>query len=361
MISIAQPLIGKKEKEAVINVLESGNLAYNRKCKIFEQKFAKFCGVRYGVSTNSGTAGLHLALLAMDIKRGNEVITTPFSFIATANAILYVGAKPVFADIDKRTFNIDPQSIIKKITKKTRAIVVVHLYGQSCEMRTIKKIAKKYRLLILEDAAQAHGAEYNGKKVGSFGDVAVFSFYATKNMTTGEGGMIVTNSKKIAETARILCDQGQTKKYYFELLGYNYRMTEIAAVIGLQQLRKIEKINQKRIKNANYLTQKIKEKNIPVIPPYQCEKTKHVYHQYTIQCENRDEVRDYLKKNGIITGVYYPIPINSQPVYRSLGYNSKETPRARIAAKRVLSLPIHPFLQKRDLDFIVEKLTKFFI
>jgi len=360
MIQIAKPLIGKEEEQAVLDVLKSGIIAQGPKVEEFEKNFADYCTVKYAVAVHSGTAALHLALMAMDIKEGDEVITTPFSFIASANCILYVNAKPVFADIDEKTFNISPNSIIEKITDKTKAIIPVHLYGQPCDMKAIMKIAQDYNLKILEDACQAHGAEYENKWVGSFGEAAAFSFYPTKNMTTSEGGMLTTNDKDIAEKAKIFRNHGQIKRYEHEFLGYNLRMTDICAAIGIEQLKKLDKFNEKRIENAQYLSSKLKNiKGIEV--PYVADNVKHVFHQYTIKIENgiRDEVNKKLNESGIGTGIHYPIPINGQPFYKKIKCNADETPVAKEMAKKVLSLPIHSSITRENLDYITEKLDEF--
>ena len=360
MIPIAKPLIGKEEQEAVLDALKSGIVAQGPKVEEFEKNFADYCNTKYAVAVHSGTAALHLALMAIGIKEGDEVITTPFSFIASANCILYVNAKPVFADIDEKTFNISPDSIIKKITDKTKAIIPVHLYGQPCDMKAIMEIAQDRNLKILEDACQAHGADFNNKKVGSFGDASAFSFYPTKNMTTSEGGMITTNDKEFAEKAKIFRNHGQIKRYEHEFLGYNLRMTDISAAIGIEQLKKLDKFNQKRIENACYLTQKI-EKIRGINPPFILKNVKHVFHQYTIKIENgrRDEINKKLNESGIGTGIHYPILINEQPFYRKMNYNTDETPAAKEMVKKVLSLPVHPSVTKENLEYITEKLEEF--
>ncbi|CEG11019.1 conserved hypothetical protein [groundwater metagenome] len=359
MIPIANPIIEKEEEQAVLEVLRSGIIAQGPKVEEFEKNFAFYCNTEYAVAVNSGTAALHLSLMAMGIKGGDEVITTPFSFIASANSILYVNAKPVFADIDDKTFNISPESVKEKINSRTKAIIPVHLYGQPCDMKSLMEIAEDHHLMILEDACQAHGAEYENKRVGSLGNAAAFSFYPTKNMTTSEGGMITTNDKKIDENAKIFRSHGQIKRYYHEFLGYNLRMTDISAAIGVEQLKKLDKFTQKRMENARYLTQKIE--NIRGISPhYVLKNVKHVYHQYTIKIENgkRDEINKKLNESGIGTGIHYPIPINDQPFYKKLGYNADETPVAKETAKKVLSLPIHPSVTRENLDYIAEKLKE---
>ena len=253
MIPIAKPLLGKEEIDAVTEVLSSGMIAQGPKVDEFEIAFSEYTGCEYSAAVNSGTAALHIALLAHGIGKGDEVITTPFSFIATANSILYTGAKPVFADIEPDTYNIDPEKIKEKITSKTRAIIPVHLYGHPADMKAIMEIAEDSKLIVVEDACQSHGAAYNGKRVGSFGTGA-FSFYPTKNMTTSEGGMLTTNDKEIAERAKMIRAHGSKVRYLHEMLGFNLRMTDIAAAIGLVQLGKLDKFTAARQKNAEMLT-----------------------------------------------------------------------------------------------------------
>ena len=329
-------------------------IAQGPKVAEFEEKFAKWVGAKYAVATNSGTAALHVALLSCGIGPGDEVITTPFTFIATGNAIVYTGATPVFADIDLETYNIDPDTIEDLITDKTKAILPVQLYGQSADMDKIREIAKKHDLLVIEDAAQAHGAMYNDEKVGNMGDMACFSFYPTKNMTTSEGGMITTNNKELAEKARVFRAHGSNIKYKHDEIGYNFRSSDIAAAIGLAQLDKIDEFNEKRINNANYLNEGLK--NVEgVITPASPENRKHVYHQYTIRVTkgNRDDWVDILTENGIGSGIHYPIPLYNQPIYKELGFTGS-APNAELAADTVISLPAHPSLSKEDLDLVIE-------
>lgn len=357
-IPIANPIIGDEEIEEVVNVLKSGFIAQGPKVKEFEEKFGNFIDSKYAIATSSGTTALHVALLSCGIGDGDEVITTPFSFAATGNSILYTGAKPVFADIDSDTFNIDSNEIEEKITDKTKAIMPVQLYGQPSNMNPILEIAKKHDLFVIEDAAQAHGAIYKDKKVGNIGDMGCFSFYPTKNMTTSEGGMITTNNEELAKKARIFRAHGETNRYEHSVLGYNFRMTDIAAAIGVAQLKKIDEFNNKRIANAEYLTKELA--NIEEIAtPKILDNIKHVYHQYTITVKNgnRDEWVKYLNDNGVGTGIHYPIPIYKQELYNSLGYddNLKNTEKA---ANTVISLPIHPSLTKEELDTIVKTLNE---
>src|SRR3990172_6954688 len=307
MIPIAKPLIGEEEINAVTEVLRSGTIAEGQKVKDFEAEFAEYVGTSYAVAVNSGTAALHVALLAHNIGPGDEVITTPFSFVATSNSVLFTGARPVFADIDEKTFNIDPESIIEKVTSKTKAIIPVHLYGQAVDMKKIMEIAEDNDLVVIEDACQAHGATYEGKNVGSFG-TGTFSFYPTKNMTTGEGGMITTDDKNVAERAKMIRSHGSKVRYFHEMLWYNLRMTDIAAAIGLIQLGKLDDFNEARIRNAGYLNEKLNK--IPGLRlPYIDKRCGHVFHQYTVRVNSstisRDAVVSFLSKKEIKTGIYY--------------------------------------------------------
>jgi perosamine synthetase len=356
MIPISKPLLSKEEERAVKRVLNSGSLTQNEEVRKFEGEFSKYVGTKFAVATNSGTSALHTTLLSFGVGQGDEVITTPFSFIATANSILHTGAKPVFADIDEATFNVDPEKIEQKITGRTKSLLIVHLFGQPCDMKRIMELCGTHDLALVEDAAQAHGAEFNGEKVGSFG-TGCFSFYPTKNMTTGEGGMITTADEEIAEKARMIRNHGQTKKYMHDMLGYNYRMTDLAAAVGLCQLKKLDKFNSKRIKNAQFLTREI-EKIGGLITPYVMPNVKHVFHQYTIRVTedfgmSRDELKKKLGERGIDARVYYPMPIHKQPLYKKLGFHD-ELPISEKAANEVLSLPVHPALTKGDLEKIVE-------
>ena len=353
-VPIAKPIIGDKEIENVVEVLKSGMIAQGPKVEEFEQKFAEWVGAEYGIAVNSGTAALHVALLACGIGEGDEVITTPFTFIASGNSILYTGARPVFADIDMKTYTLNPDSIEDLITEKTKAIMPVQLYGQSADMDRINEIAEKYGLIVIEDAAQAHGAAYNGQKVGSIGDMSCFSFYPTKNMTTSEGGIITTDDEELAEKARIFRAHGPTVRYHHDAIGYNFRMTDISAAIGLAQLENIDEFNEKRIANAAYLNEGLKDVD-GVITPYCADGSKHVYHQYTIRVEkgDRDDWVDIINDCGVGTGIHYPIPLYNQPIYRALGIEGN-CPNAELAADNVISLPVHPSLSKEDLDIVIE-------
>jgi len=352
LIPIAKPLIGEEEKRAVITVLDSGQLAQGTKVREFEERFAAFCGVKHAIATSSGTTALHTALLAYGIGPGDEVITTSFTFIASANSILFTRAKPVFVDIEEDSFNIDPSLIEENITRHTKAIMPVHLYGNPCDMEAIMEIADRHGLMVIEDACQAHGASIRGKKAGSFG-TGCFSFYPTKNITTAEGGMITTDDDGVAERARMIRQHGMRRRYYHEILGYNFRMTDIQAAIGLVQLERLPRWTAQRIENADYLTAKLARLG-KVRPPVVQDGSWHVFHQYTVRIQgDRDEAVRKLRERGIGVRVYYPLPVHQQPVYQGLGYGDS-LPVTERASSEVLSLPIHPALTREDLDRIVE-------
>lgn len=350
MIPIAQPLIGDEERKSVLEVLESGMLAQGPRVAALEEAFAEYCGVRHAVATSSGTTALHVALLAHGIGPGDEVITTPFTFIASANAVLYVGARPVFVDIDPATFNIDAGLVEAAITPRTKAILPVHLFGLMADMGPIMDLAGRHGLVMVEDACQSHGAEYQGRRAGSFG-TGCFSFYPTKNMTTAEGGMVTTDDPAVAEQCRLIRQHGMKRRYYHDSLGYNFRMTDVHAAIGLAQLGKLERFNEARIANARYLTEHLRGVVTPVTP----EGCRHVFHQYTIRVPGgrRDELQAKLTAEAIGTGVYYPVPVPRQRIYSDLGYDAS-FPQADKAAAEVLSLPVHPALCRADLETIVE-------
>lgn len=354
MIPIAKPILGKEEEKAVIEVLRSGKLAQGEKVAEFEEAFAKYCGTKCAVATDNGTSALMVALTAAGIGSGDEVITTPFTFFATASSILFTGAKPVFVDIDPETFNINPELIEGSIIPKTKAILPVHLYGLMADMESINRIAKKHSLMVIEDAAQAHGADINGKKAGSWGVANTFSFYPTKNMTTGEGGMVTTNDETLARKARIFRNQGMEKRYYHDTLGYNFRMTDIAAAIGVEQLKKLEMFTEARIKNANYLNQNLANIN-DLITPKTPEGYRHVFHQYTIRTANRKSLIAKLEGAGIGYGIYYPVPLHKQKASPILK-GKIVAPISEKVAKEVLSLPVHRGLSPKDLETIVRVL-----
>lgn len=355
MIPIAKPDMTEEEIQAVAEVLKSGMLVQGKKVKELEEKFAKYIGTKYAVATSSGTTALHVALAAHGIGPGDEVITSPFTFIASANSILFCRAKPVFVDINPDTFNIDALKIEEKISPKTKAIMPVHLFGQTCDMEKINQIAEKHNLIIIEDACQAHGAEYKGKRAGSFG-TGCFSFYPTKNMTTGEGGIITTNREEIYNKARLLRNHGMPERYNHTMLGYNYRMTDIHAAIGIKQIEKIEEYNHKRIQNAQFLTENINTAGI--LAPKTSPDSRHVYNQYTLRITNecrlrRAEIINNLKEAGIGHFIYYPNLVYEQEPYVSKEY-PMDCPIAKETSEQVLSIPVHPNLSPEDLQKIKE-------
>lgn len=348
LIPLAKPLIGDEEKRAVLEVLSSGMLAQGEKVAAFERAFAEFIGVKHAIATSNGTTALHAALLGLGIGPGDEVITTPFSFIATANAIKMCGATPVFVDIDEKTFNIDPSLIEKAITPRTKAILPVHLFGLPAEMGAIEKIAERYKLHIVEDACQAHDAEYHSRKIGSFG-VGCFSFYGTKNMTTGEGGMITTDDDVLARELRKIISHGSEIKYVHSSLGYNYRMTDVAAAIGIEQLKKLQQFTHARRANARRLTAVLSYLKGIVVP---ADLQGHVFHQYTLRITPhfpvvRQKLIEQLSARGIGSAVFYPIPIHQQEAYAE--QNHLSFPVAERAAREVLSLPVHPGVTEKDI------------
>jgi perosamine synthetase len=357
-IPIAKPVLGKEEVEAVRKVFESGVLVQGERIRSFEKEFAEYIGVEHAVAVANGTLALDVALKALKLGPGDEVVTSAFSFIASSNCVLYQGAKPVFADIDPKTFNITPLDVAEKITAKTKAIIPVHLFGQPAEMGALKEISEDHGIALVEDAAQAHGAEYRGQKVGGLGDIGCFSFYATKNMTTGEGGMIATNNNELARKVRLLINHGDMGKYQHVILGYNYRMSEASAAVGSVQLKKLDKSNERRRKNASVLTRGI-EKIAGLTPPYVKDYIKHVFYQYVIKVEenypmDRDKLAEHLREKGVGVAVHYPTPVYGQPLYKELGYGKMVCPVAEDASKRVLSLPVHPSVTEEDITYMLD-------
>ena len=353
MIPIARPLIGDEEIVAVVSVLESGQLAQGSVVAEFEEAFAAYCGTRHAVATSNGTTALHVALLAHGIGPGDEVITVPFTFIASANSVLFTGARPVFVDIEPGSYNMDPDRIESAITPRTKAIMPVHLFGNPADMPRIMEIAERHGLAVIEDAAQAHGAAIGEKRAGSWG-TGCFSFYPTKNITTGEGGMITTDDDGVAERARLIRAHGMRVRYYHEMLGFNFRMTNIHAAIGKAQLPKLEGFNEKRIANAAYLSANLPSDKVKI--PEVRSGVRHIFHQYTVRVLpplSRDDVRKQLTEAGVGTEVYYPVPVHQQQLYLDLGYEPEGFPVSEQAALQVLSLPVHPSLTEEDLQTIV--------
>jgi perosamine synthetase len=360
-IAIAEPDLSGNEEKYVIECVRTGWISSKGKfVNQFEEKFAEYIGVKHAISVSSGTAALHLALAALDIQPGDEVIMPTFTMIACANAAKYLGAKPVLVDSEISTWNIDPNKIEEKITKKTKAIMVVHIYGHPADMDPIIKIAKKYDLYVIEDAAEAHGAEYKGKKVGGIGDVGCFSFYANKIITTGEGGMVTTNDDEIAEKVRKLRDQGYNpnlrKWLVHDIVGYNYRLTNLQAAIGLAQLERIEEFINRHRENAYYYNSLLKDIHGITLPP-EMPWAKNVYWMYTclingeITGVTRDEVIQMLESYGIDSRAAF-LPIHIQPPYKDL-YKDEKYPIAEMLGMRGINLPSGNTTRKEDIEYVV--------
>lgn len=367
-IPLSQPDITEKEKKAVLNVLKTPNLSLGPKLREFEDKIAKYIGTKYAVAVNSGTSALHLLIKSLDIKKGDEVITTPFSFISSANCILYQQAKPVFVDIDPLTLNIDPDKIEKAITKKTKAMVIVDIFGHPADWDPIRKIARKHKLKIIEDSCEAIGAEYRGKKCGNFGEAGTFAFYPNKQITTlGEGGMIVTNNEKTANYCRALSNQGRKVKkgkwLEHSFLGYNYRMTDTQAAMGIAQLSRIKEILKKRERVARLYHQhlsQIKEINIPYVASW----AKISWFVYVIQLKEqysqkkRDQILKNLRTKGIQCSNYFQ-PIHLQPIYKKMfGYQGGEFPITESVSKRTIALPFYNNLNENKIKYITKSLKE---
>jgi len=338
--------------EAVTRVLRSGWFILGEELKQFEQEFAEYLGAKYCVGVGNGLDALHLIIRALDIGAGDEVIVPANTYIATLLAISYADAKPVLVEPDERTNNINPELIRRRITKKARAIMPVHLYGLSSDMDSINEIAKEHGLFVIEDAAQAHGAEYKGRKCGSLGNAAGFSFYPTKNLGAyGDGGAVVTNDEEIADKVRLLRNYGSRKKCYNEIKGFNSRLDEIQAAILGVKLRYLDEWNGKRRKNAKFYLENLK--NLKVSLPFEPEECKHIYHQFVIKCNKRDKLQNFLKENGISTLIHYPVPPNLSRAYKDLNHQKGAFPITERIADEILSLPVHPWLKSEQLEYIV--------
>lgn len=372
----------------VSEVLSSAQYIMGPNVKEFEKEFSKYLGVKHSISVGNGTDALVIALQALGIGRGDEVITTPFTFFATAESISAVGATPVFVDVTKDTFNIDPSKIEEKITSKTKAIMPVHIFGQPCDMNAINEIAEKHNLYIIEDAAQAVGAKYKGQMIGSLSDIVTFSFFPTKNLgCAGDGGMIVTNNDKLATICRALKVHGSGEngrkaynilndiaekvkkdassdntvynplKYYNYLIGHNSRLDEIQAAILRVKLPFLDEWNNKRIENAEFYNEQLFDTDL--VTPFEDPDVKHVYHMYILQSEKRNELVSYLKEQGVATGIYYPIPLHLQKAYINSGYKEGDMPNAEYLSYRTFAIPIFAELTEDEKEYIVNTIKKF--
>lgn len=358
MIPIAAPQLGEDEIAAAVAVMRSGMLAQGPVTAAFEEEFAAFTGTSHAVAVNSGTAALHAALKALGIGPGDEVIVPSFTFIATATAVSMCGAVPVFADIDPGTFTLDPAHAETLVSERTKAVIGVHLFGQPCNITAIDDLCRDRGLFFVEDCAQAHGARWNGRRVGQFGDAACFSFYPTKNMTTGEGGMVTTSDADLAARIRRIINHGRQEQYLHTELGYNYRMTDIAAAIGRVQLGRLETMNRRRQENARRYDKIVRTPGI--VLPAQGEECFHVYHQYVVRVTgeysiSRDELAGHLLQRGIGTAVHYPTPLHRQPLYARGEVSA--CPVSDLCAATVLSLPVHPGIGAEECVYIADAIN----
>jgi perosamine synthetase len=365
MITIASPIIEQEEIKAVNDVLTSGMLAQGPKVAELEEAFAAYCGTHYAVAVNSGTAALHAALYAAGVKPGDEVITAAYSFIATVNCILMIGATPVLVDIDPVTFNMDVDQVARVITSKTKAIIPVHLYGQPADSDELRILADKHGLKIVEDACQAVGAEYKGKKTGNLGDLGCFSLYATKNIMSGEGGIVTTNDEAHVVALKQFRQHGMSAQYEYVDLGYNYRLSDLHGAIAVEQLKKIERFTAARRENAQRLDEGLKD--IPgLIRPTVASGRTHVYNQYTIRLTkdfpvDRQAFMNTLREAGIAAGVYYPKGMHAYPHIQKFGYKMGDFPETERAAQEVVSLPVHPKVTGADIAMmaaVIKELVK---
>jgi len=350
--------IGAELEASVINVLRSGRYILGEEVAKFEDQYAAYCGTKHAIAVNTGTSALHLSLLAAGIGRGDEVITTPFTFVATVAAILYAGARPVLVDIDSRTMNIDPARVEAAISPATKAIVPVHLYGQMADMEPLLMLADRHGLVVIEDACQAHGAEYNERRAGSLGLAGAFSFYPGKNLgACGEGGVLVTNNDAVAKAARSLRDWGQEERYNHIAQGFNYRMDAIqGAVLGVK-LRHLDAWTEQRRQHAaryDSLLGGIETIRLPYVAPG----SRHVYHVYAIRTRDRAHLREALAAEGVQTGLHYPIPVHLQRAYADLGYRRGDFPLAEQAAREVLSLPMYPELTPSQIEAVANAVSR---
>ena len=391
------PLINlKKQYETIksecgnklLDTLSSAQYIMGQNVKSFEKEFSEYIGIKHSISVANGTDALVIALKALGIGEGDEVITTPFTFFATAEAISAVGATPVFCDVRLDTFNIDPEKIAEKISKKTKAVMPVHIFGQPCDMDEINEIAKKHNLYVIEDACQAIGSQYKGKMIGTLGDIACFSFFPTKNLgCAGDGGMIVTKHDNLATICKALRIHGSGEngkkaynilnhineeveedttqdntiynplKYYNYIIGHNSRLDEIQAAILRIKLPHLDEWNDKRRQNAKYYNEELKDTKL--VTPYEDENVKHIYHMYILQSEKREEIVSYLKEKGIATGIYYPVPLHLQKAYAKLGYKEGDMPNAEYLSKRTFAIPMYAELTKEEMKYIVQAIKKF--
>lgn len=364
MLDLSNQYLNIKEEiiEKLNQVMSSSQFILGSHVKQLEKDIAKMSKTEHGIGVGNGSDAIHIALQAAGIGEGDEVITTSFTFFATAGAIARANAKPVFVDIDPVTYNIEPSKIEAAITDKTKAIIPVHLYGQMADMDAIMEIAKKHDLHVIEDAAQAIGSTYKGKQVGEMSSAATYSFFPTKNLGAyGDAGMIVTKDDNLAEQARVIRVHGSKPKYHHHVLGYNSRLDELQAAILSVKLPHLSTWTENRRKHATYYTEKLNEAvSEYVVTPIEVEGNYHVFHQYTLRVQKRDELQAFLKEQGVATMIYYPIPLHLQPVFEELGYKEGDLPETEKAAKEALSLPMFPELEQEQQEYVIEKIVEFY-
>jgi len=361
-IPLAKPVYNKEMEKAAIDALLNERFVLGESVYKFEEEFAKYCGVDYAVSTNSGTAALHLALVALGVNRGHRVVTSPASFVATANAVVHAGATPVFADIALQTYNLDFEQLRQKITSETKGVIPVHLYGYPCEMDAIVEVARRHGLSVIEDACQAHGAVYKGRRVGNLGDVACFSFYSSKNLTVaGDGGMLVTDYEEVAREVAKLRDCGRVSKYVHDVIGYTSRLNTVNAAVGRVQLKHLDEWNDRRRKIAALYDRLLSDMGELVLPPSGGSEVEPVYHLYVIRLKHRDKLKKWLEENGVGCGIHYVLPIHLQPIYKQLyGFHGGEYPKSEELCRTCLSIPMHPHLTLDEIRYVSEKIHEFF-
>ena len=353
-ISLSNMYVDDQIRQAVVQVLNSGQYIKGQTLRTFEREFADFCNTDYAIGVSSGTSAILLSLMALGVGAGDEVIVPSHTFIATASPSVFLGARPVYADIDPETYTIDPAEIRSKLSPKTKAIIPVHLYGHPCDMDLINKIAKEHGLFVIEDACQAHGATYQGRRAGSLADVACFSFYPAKNMTVlGDGGMATTNDEELARKIRMLADHGRAEKYVHELLGLNFRMSEIHAAIGVEQLKHVAGWNDRRRQIASKYNRLLRD--LELVTPVEKDWAKHVYYMYVIRLKDRDRLASYLREKGIQTGIHYPVPLHRQPCVQSDSY----LPVTEEYVDDILSLPMHPQLTDVEVEYVASSIREF--
>ena len=362
VIKVNAPFISDEEIQEITKVLRSGNLAAGEYVRLFEDSFAKYLRVKHALTVSNGTVALYLALKAIGVGPGDEVAVPDFTFVATASAVVLAGGRVIPADIDLETYNIDPNDLKERLTERTKAVVIVHLYGHPADVDSVKEVLDNKGILLVEDCAQSHGAEYKGAKTGSLGVVSAFSFYATKNLTMGEGGAVATNEDRIAEYVELQRNHGQVAKYFHSVVGWNFRITDFQAALGYVQLAKLDKMNERRRAIARIYNEELSGINLLRLPserPY----VKHVYHQYTVWVHGdstRDKLSEFLKVKGVQTAVHYPNPLHKQPALKEHLVLSKKLRNSIEASRHVLSLPMHPGLSDEDVLTVVKYVKEFF-